>query len=132
MIVVNDMENESQSQVRILLVDDDDDLRYTMAEYLNQMGFDVVLASDGDEALELFNKMKMDVVISDVRMPRMSGIKLLRHVKSLSPKLPMILMTGFELSQRDLANIRYNADAYVTKPFSLAFMKKTIDNLLKK
>ncbi|MCL2063703.1 MAG: response regulator [Candidatus Cloacimonetes bacterium] len=124
--------NDEKEMRNILLVDDDDDLRYLMAEYFYHIGYNVVLASDGDEAFELFQHQKFDLVITDVRMPKMNGLRLLRHIKSSYPNLPIILMTGFELSKRDLANMRYNADAYIAKPFSLEYMRKIIESLMDK
>jgi len=118
-------------QKKLLLVDDDDDLRYVMAEYFYENGYNIVLAADGQEGLELFSKQKFDIIITDVRMPRMNGLQLLKAIKTHFPSFPVILMTGFELSKNDLANIRYNADAYITKPFSMDYMKRLIENLLK-
>jgi len=129
---MNNNGKDEQEMRNILLVDDDDDLRYLMAEYFYHIGYNVVLASDGDEAFDLFGKQKFDLVITDVRMPKMNGLRLLRHIKSNFPDFPIILMTGFELSKRDLANMRYNADAYIAKPFSLDYMRKIIESLMNK
>ena len=114
----------------ILLVDDEKDIAELLAEFFEALGYRVILTFNGDEAFIVFNEEKIDIVITDIRMPKMNGLKLLKHIKSSMPRFPVILMTGFALNSRDLSNIRYSADAYVVKPFDLIFMKKLVEKLL--
>ena len=120
------------TQKKLLIVDDEDDLRYLMAEYFYEQNFNVSLAADGQEALEMYTNQSYDLIVTDVRMPKMNGLQLLKAIKTNNPKFPVILMTGFELSKSDIANIRYPADAYITKPFQMDYMKRIIDTLLAK
>jgi CheY-like chemotaxis protein len=85
------------SRCTILLVDDEPLIRRLTARALAEADYDVLEAADGDEALEMLRAgTPVDVVISDVMMPRMSGLKLAAHVKSEFPDLRMILVSGYE------------------------------------
>ena len=85
------------SRCMILLVDDEPLIRRLTARALAEADYDVLEAADGDEALEVLRSgAPVDVVISDVMMPRMSGLELAAHVKSEFPDLRMILVSGYE------------------------------------
>lgn len=90
---------------RILLVDDDLALRDATQRILHDAGYDVYVASDGRDALNLLTdaSFDVDVVVSDVVMPRLSGVELAHHLQRLAPDLPVILMTGFDSSPTPLA-----------------------------
>ena len=79
---------------RILVVDDDHAMRLALSESLESCGYDIVAAENGREALELFKKGKFDLVVTDMKMPGMTGIEVLRGVKKLSPEIPVVLITA--------------------------------------
>jgi len=113
----------------ILIVDDDENLLETMGEYFEAVGFNCFTANNGEYALRLLSTNNIGLAIIDVRMPGMSGLKVLKAIKSVKFDFPVILMTGFELSKRDISNLPFPADAYVTKPFSFDYLNRLIEAL---
>jgi CheY-like chemotaxis protein len=111
----------------ILVVDDEPWSLKFISRFLRKEGYEVTEASDGAEALELIDNSKFDLVLSDVRMPRLDGVALLRRIRSRVPTIPMILMTGvhFEL----IAKHGYNVPC-LSKPLSLDELRSNIQRVL--
>lgn len=104
---------------RVLLVDDEPELRRLLRRALVRAGFEVVEAADGGAALEAARKSRFDVVISDVRMPRLGGLELLERLQLEEPNLPVVLMSGStELPTRQSA-VDLGAFDYLAKPIAL-------------
>ena len=107
--------------MRALIVDDDAELLAIMKRYLENRGFEAVLAADGVKALAAAAATKPDIIITDVDMPRMDGFTLCRKIKesnSLAPT-PIIIMSGKKVAEADMVSgYAFGADDYVTKPFS--------------
>lgn len=101
---------------RVLVVDDEDPLRRASARVLSAEGFEVVQARDGREALEHLGRGEFDVVVSDVMMPNMSGMELLRAIRQRDLELPVILLTGMPNMDAALEAKRHGALHYLTKP----------------
>ena len=101
---------------RVLLVDDQPELRRLYRRNLSKLGHEVVEASNGLAAIELARQGRFDVVISDVRMPDLSGVELLRQLYELDPELPVVLMSGGLDAKAELAAKEYGAFAYLMKP----------------
>jgi DNA-binding NtrC family response regulator len=112
----------------IFVVDDDDGSREAMARALARVGHDVHQFAAADEALaRLEADDPVDVVVSDVRMPGMDGYELLRHVRSLRPKLPFLLVTAFgEVKDAVTAITEEGADDYLTKPVEMQELRKRV------
>jgi DNA-binding response OmpR family regulator len=102
---------------RIMLVDDEEPLRELVRPYLEAEGFDVIEASSGPSALELFNSQGAELAIVDVMLPGFDGIEFVRRVRRTSD-LPVILLTARREEGERVAGLRLGADDYVTKPFS--------------
>jgi len=111
-------ENELKSRARILVVDDEELLRRMLRQILLREGYGAVVGvSDGETALARLRQERFDIMITDVRMPLMSGLELLVQVKQEFPKISVIVMTGFgDIHTPDEAK-NLGADEYVTKPF---------------
>jgi DNA-binding NtrC family response regulator len=101
---------------RVLLVDDQPELRRVLRRNLSKLGYEVVEASNGRAAIELARQEHFDVVISDVRMPDLGGLDLLRELHGLDPDLPVVLMSGGLDDDAELAAKEYGAFAYLMKP----------------
>ena len=101
---------------RVLLVDDEEQLRRASARVLSAEGFEVVQAEDGREALGHLERGEFDVVVSDVMMPHMSGLDLLRAISQRDLELPVILLTGMPNVSAALEAKRYGALLYLSKP----------------
>lgn len=78
----------------ILVVDDDEDILELIERHLSNKGYEVLTAYDGEQALPLLEKVKFDLVITDLKMPRMDGMELLRRVKEKDPNIEVVILTG--------------------------------------
>lgn len=108
---------------KILVVDDERGIRYLLSDALSDAGFEVSIARDGQESLDQLKKNRFDLVITDINMPRLDGIEMLKHMKLAGRKEKIIIMTA------DLSDLKFEeADVpHVVKKFQKPFI---IDNLL--
>ncbi len=79
---------------RILIIDDEDQVRFSIKAYLEDSGFVCMDAGDGVEGMEAFHRFQPDLVLTDLRMPRLDGFNVIKSVRSLSPATPVIVLTG--------------------------------------
>ncbi len=100
----------------ILIVEDDDSLGYILKEYLGMHKFTIVLAKDGEEGLDIFNRMHFDLCILDVMLPRKDGFTLAYEIKQLNEKMPVIFLTSKALKIDKLKGFKLGADDYILKP----------------
>ncbi len=100
----------------VLVVDDSPDIRYTMAEVLKTKGFCVESASDGQEAIEMLDNRFFDIVLTDLSMPRKSGMDVLRYVTEHSPETICIIITGYGTIQGAVEALKIGAYDYLCKP----------------
>ncbi len=115
---------------RILIVDDEAIIRDLCARALK--GYEVLQAGDGEEALHIFAKGGIDVILTDVMMPKMDGIELLRRLKETEPTLVVIVMTGFAEKDIILNALKADADDFISKPLNLLQLKTAVDKALVK
>ncbi len=108
-----------ESNLSILIVDDEEDIRFFLKEVLEAEGFDVKTASNAFKALELIEECFFSIVLSDIAMPEMDGYELFNKAKLLYPNLPIIMMTGFGYDPSHvLVRLRKNGECDVLfKPF---------------
>lgn len=114
----------------ILVVDDEAVIRDLCARALK--GYRVLQATDGEEALRLFGKGGIDVILTDVMMPKLNGIDLLRRLKEIEPTLVVIVMTGYAEKEIILNALKADADDFITKPLNLLQLKTAVDKALDK
>ncbi len=103
----------------ILIVDDDKDLRDNISEVLDSAGFNVDLAANGTQALELLAQKQFDLALIDLVMPEMTGMELLAVISKRWPQTRVIMMTGFSTVDNAVAAIKNGADDYISKPFKI-------------
>jgi DNA-binding NtrC family response regulator len=115
----------------ILIVDDDNAMRLALSESLESCGYDTDAVENGYEALNLFKKKKFDLVITDMRMPGMTGIEVLKGVKKMSPDIPVILITAYGTVSTAVEAMKEGAAEFIMKPFSLDDIEAVIKNVLK-
>lgn len=101
----------------ILVVDDEEMLRKVLDKILTKEGYVVHLAASGGEALEILSREKVDLVITDVKMPEMDGFDLLKTIKEDHPHTGIIVMTAFGDAYTVRDALLLGADEYITKPF---------------
>lgn len=107
------------SAVRILLVDDEPALLLTLAANLELDGFEVTAATSGEDALAAFSAQAFDLVLSDVKMPGMSGVELFRKIREQERNFPFVLMTGFALEELVGQAISEGVFTILAKPFDV-------------
>lgn len=118
---------------RILLVDDDLDSLHSTKRILDMAGFEVITALDGSIALEMLKKEyrdKMDAVVTDVRMPKLSGLEFLKAVKWQAPELPIVLMTAYGRVDDAVWAMKEGAVDFLIKPFKRADLLKAVGSAL--
>jgi CheY-like chemotaxis protein len=115
---------------RILVVDDEQFMVHTLTKILDLMGYDVLGAFGGREAYDVFLSQPVDLVVSDVHMPDMSGIDLLTSIKTHNPAIPVILVTGYGVERAAEAVGKCKADGFLGKPFQIAELKSVIEQSL--
>ncbi len=102
----------------ILLVDDEEGIRKVLGITLSDKGYKVVTAENGREALQIFRKVRPSVVITDIKMPEMDGIELLRLIKQEDPDTEVIMITGHGDLDLAIKSVKYEATDFVTKPIN--------------
>ena len=102
---------------RVLIVDDEPNIREVVGLYLRRDGHDVVSASDGEEALDLFRRSKPDLVVLDLMLPRLSGLEVCRRMQA-QRRVPLIMLTARGEEEERIVGLSLGADDYIVKPFS--------------
>ena len=113
---------------KILLVDDEESIRETIGEFIKQEGHDVYTAANVAEAFELLKKQNIDVVVTDIIMPKITGIELLREIHTTAPDIPVIMLTGEPEVRSASEAVRAGAFDYLSKPISRDSINKVIRN----
>ena len=109
---------------KILLVDDEESIHLLYREELEEEGYEVHSALSGEEALEKINIISPDLVILDINMPGMNGIDVLRRLKEINQKLPVILSSAYQEFKQDLAS--WASDDYIVKSSNLDELKNAV------
>ena len=104
---------------RLLIIEDDEVARNMLAREINKEGFAVLTAENGRVGLEIFNRELPHIVLSDLKMPEMSGMEVLKKIKQLSPLTPFILMSSYGEMDTVIEALREKAFDYVRKPIEL-------------
>jgi len=117
---------------RVLVVDDEQSMRQMVAIALRQEGYDVVMAEDGKVASRELEASKIDVVVSDIKMPEFDGIELLRFAREHSPETEVILMTAFTSTDSAIEALRLGAYDYISKPFEIDELLVTVKHALER
>jgi DNA-binding NtrC family response regulator len=116
----------------ILIVDDDQAMRLALAESLQSCGYDVESVENGADAFAIFAKKKFDLVVSDMRMPGMTGMEVLRGVKKMSSTVPVIMITAYGTVSTAVEAMKEGAAEFIMKPFSLDDLEAAVKNVLSK
>jgi len=120
------------SKERLLVVDDDANLRWVMQTQLEDAGYTVETAADGEEALRAVDQVAPALVITDLRMPGLSGMDLLRRVRESAPDVPVILVTAFGSIQSAVEAVKAGAYDYLTKPIDFEELVLVVQRALER
>lgn len=113
---------------KILIVEDDDALRMLYETEIGGMGYEVILAKDGEEAVEFVKIQTPDLVVLDLMMPRKHGLEALREILSSDPTTPVIINTAYTHYKDDF--ISWAAEQYIVKSSDLSELKNAIKRIL--
>lgn len=114
---------------KILVADDEMSIRLLYSEELKDEGYEVYTAADGGEALDIVNKVDLDLIILDIKMPGMSGIEVLRQIKETNPHLPVLLSSAYSEYKQDFGT--WASEEYLVKSSDLEDLKAAVKRYLK-
>ena len=120
---MNELRNED---IRIVVVDDEDIVSSLVRYTLEDEGFDVLCASQGQQALDIVTNYNSDLIITDIRMPEMDGIELVKRVREIRPDIVVIFMTGYADLNSAKDAISQGASEYIMKPFELTEIRQAV------
>ncbi|MBP7033698.1 MAG: sigma-54-dependent Fis family transcriptional regulator, partial [Syntrophobacterales bacterium] len=124
------MTEENTKRRPILVVDDDPYMRTSLTDCLVSCGYCVETAVDGVDALSRFRKGAFEMVITDIRMPRMGGLDLLKELKGRAPEIPVIVITAYGTVNTAVEAMKQGAADFIMKPFSLDDLEVVVRNVL--
>lgn len=115
----------------ILVVDDESMIIELLARLLSEKGYEVSTAADGREALEFLRGHTCDLVISDVRMPHLDGLQLLKAVKDMNPRLPVVMISGYDEAATVVNALKAGAENFLAKPLDMDVLDKVVRKTLR-
>jgi CheY-like chemotaxis protein len=116
---------------QILIVDDNPNMSSLLSEMLEIFDFSSQRAGNGQEALDILTKERFSMVITDLRMPEMSGSELLRNIKEKYPDLPVVVISGYSLAEEEDTLMADMADGFINKPFKMVHIEKLLQRFFK-
>ena len=116
--------------VRVLVVDDEELIRALLTELFTAEGYEVTTAVDGEQALELLETERFDLVLTDLIMPGLDGVEVLQRAKRVDADRPVVVMSGHAPVERVSRLAELGADDYITKPFDLEDVKEIVARLI--
>lgn len=117
--------------INILIIEDEVDIREGISEYLSEVGYEVKVASDGQEGIDLFRQNKFDLVLLDIMLPKINGFGVLSQIRETS-NVPVIMLTAMNDDYSQIMSFNEKADDYITKPFSVVILHIRIEALLRR
>ena len=113
---------------KILIVEDEIDIREGISEYLSEVGYDVMVAEDGQEGIDLFKSNEFDLVLLDIMLPKINGFGVLSQIREISD-VPVMMLTAMTDDYSQIMSFNEKADDYITKPFLVVVLHKRIEAL---
>ena len=118
--------------VKLLLVEDDDALRFIVKDNLEQNFYEVDVAENGQEALDYFNKKNYHLIILDVMLPKIDGFKVAEYIRKRDEDIPIIFLTARSMTEDKITGLTLGGDDYISKPFSMEELLLKIKIFLKR
>jgi two-component system, NtrC family, response regulator PilR len=112
--------------VRIMIIEDDKEMRSLLKDFLEEEGFETDSASNGVDALQVLSKDHFDLVITDIRMPGLTGLDILPRMRRLKPEIPIIVMTAYGSDDVRRRSLERGATIYLEKPIHLSKLRTVI------
>lgn len=117
---------------RILIVDDDENIRKVLTTILEDEGYSVESVDTAKKAIERTRRKSYNLALIDIRLPDMEGIELLTRMKDTTPKMRKVIITGYPTLQNAIEAVNRGAEVYILKPFDMEKVLKTIEDQLRK
>ncbi len=117
---------------RVMVVDDEENIREVLSNFLSDLGYDVVVATDGQDALNKFHKGEYDLIVSDLLMPSIDGLELLKRIREIDKDVIFLMITGYPSIETAVEAIKKGAYDYITKPFHMEDVKLRIERAFEK
>ena len=118
------------SKYAVLVVDNEESLRRVLGEQLEEEGYDVSTASDGDVAIQLVHEKQFDLVLLDINMPRVTGFEVLKFIKCHHPGIKVVMLTGYSDLRNAVESKRLGADDFLSKPYDLMDLFASMQRVL--
>ncbi|MFH1799882.1 MAG: response regulator [Candidatus Omnitrophota bacterium] len=113
---------------KLLIVDDEVEICEFLKSFFEDRDFEVAVANGGSQALEKIVTFHPEVVLLDIQMPGMDGLQVLKKIKETYPKVKVIMVTAVETQEKIEEAMRFGADNYITKPLSLEYLEKDVQD----
>jgi len=123
---------ENNEKEKVVLVDDDRNITLSVSMILEEEGYDVQICNDGEQGYREILSNEPDIVILDIKMPRMDGLEVLSKIREKYQNLPVIMLTSKDDELDEILGLRLGADDYITKPFSQRLLIERIKVLLRR
>ncbi len=114
----------------VLIVDDNPNMSSLLSDMLEVFDYPSVLANDGQQALDELDKQSISLVITDMRMPHMTGLELLERIKEKHPRIPVVLISGYSVNEIESDTTGVRPDGFLAKPFMMSDIEKLLNSLL--
>lgn len=115
---------------KILIADDEANMIWALKRALGKEGYEIVSAENGEEALEMFSKQEPDLVILDIKMPKIDGMEVLRNIREVNPKIPVVMITAHGSTKLAVEAMKLGALDYISKPFDIEELRVIIRKAL--
>lgn len=122
----------NDDKVKILLCEDDENLGMLLREYLQSRGYDADLQPDGEAGYKAFTRIKYDLCVLDVMMPKKDGFTLASDIRNINSDVPIIFLTAKSMKEDILQGFKLGADDYLSKPFSMEELLSRIESILRR
>lgn len=123
---------DAQNTEKILIVDDSPDTRELIERNIKSWGYHVLTACDAQEAIRVLDSTRIDVVVTDMRMPGFSGLDLIRHIRGHFPDIEVMMITGYGTIENAVTAIKEGASEYLCKPFTDEELNSTLERVVEK
>ena len=120
----------SKDMHTILVVDDDEDILRLIGHALSS-DFNVEMANEGREALKIFQEFTINLLLTDIYMPSQDGLDLIRQIRKIDEKIPIIVMSGGKINHAQESFAYHNINEILVKPFTMAFLRDKVKSILK-
>jgi DNA-binding NtrC family response regulator len=114
----------------ILIIDDEKSQRDVLSGYLKKKGYTIFIAISGEDGIKIAKENLIDIILSDFKMPDMTGIEVLEEVKKMNPEISFIMITAFGTVENAVRAMRLGADDYISKPVDLDELDILIDKII--